>query len=308
MVRITIRIPTPAELDAQKGVHTYSAYTESFAGSIPADATLLADQTQLPGFQRLAARAATDISQAYLRGRLTLHAMEMLPIDKQPALAQSAVYWVPVQAYYAAHGFGLATLVAAGAGEPKRHRTFLSSISQLARSLYPFPLNAACDGDTTVAACAGARFHNLAVASADVAALSTLRTPQDHEYPLFIGKSLTTTRTRALDEVFDNARGSKPKPGKKRRNLKAADKTRFVNRMHATTVFDLLFRMRLRSNYDDPRMYIFARLPPARSAESYRNLLKIIQAIRITSEAIIEKTLGKPYLDGLKRDFDDSFK
>lgn len=303
---VLVRIASPAELDAQKGVHTYSAYTQAFSGLLPTSATLLANQAALPGFQKLTQRATADITQPYLRGRLTLHAMESLPIDKHPAIAQSAIYWIPVQAYYAVHGFGLAALVASGTGEPKRHRTFLSAISQAVKNLYPFPLNAVCDGDTTVPAAHLAVFKNLNVTAAQVAAASNLRTPDPKEYELFIGKSLTTTRNKALEEVLENARTSKPKPGRKRRNISAAEKLKFTTKMHSTSVFDLLFRMRLRSNYDDPRMYIFARMPPARSQEAYKNIVAIVKAIRISSEAIIEKTLGKPGLDKLKKEFDDS--
>lgn len=52
-----------------------------------------------------------NLSDSYNRGKLTLEAMKSLPIDEHPELTISANFWLPVQAYYAIHGFGVAVLL-----------------------------------------------------------------------------------------------------------------------------------------------------------------------------------------------------
>ena len=63
-----------------------------------------------------------DLVAAYTRGKLTLKAMETFPIKDNRDLAPTANLWLPVQAYYAVHGVGLATMISLGQESPKDHR------------------------------------------------------------------------------------------------------------------------------------------------------------------------------------------
>lgn len=78
-----------------------------------------------------------DLVAAYTRGKLTLKAMETFPIKDNRDLAPTANLWLPVQAYYAVHGVGLATMISLGQESPKDHRAFRSVFLTCQKSICP---------------------------------------------------------------------------------------------------------------------------------------------------------------------------
>ena len=65
----------------------------------------------------------------------------------------------------------------------------------------------------------------------------------------FIGKSLSTTRSKFLSVRFDEKRKEK-----KKKRLTTQDKLDCCQREHMTSICDLIYRMRVRSNYDNPEI------------------------------------------------------
>ena len=67
---------------------------------------------------------------------------------------------------------------------------------------------------------------------------------------------LRTTRRKELDRRFAQERQRKVKPGRTRRNLSTADKERFAKSMAPTTLFDVLWRVRKKANYEDADTFV----------------------------------------------------
>ena len=125
-----------------------------------------------------------------------------------------------------------------------------------------------------------------------VVAQSNLANPRNSQGHHFIGKSLSTTRDKALEEVFGKARREHVKQNRSRRNLKFAERERLAQRLHATSIADLLYRMRVRANYDDPEMYLAAFNNTEGAITHYRALtfLSIVLAEGLC--AIIRRKVG----------------
>ncbi len=240
---------------------------------------------------------SNEIVASYSRGQLTLSAMRKLPIENHPEITISANLWLPVQSYYAIHGVGLASLIALGQQPPKDHRAFRASFSQIAGKYFPVPFCACCNGGPQLE---DFSFSGICTSPAKVAAQSNLANPIYSAGDHYIGKSLQSTRKRILDELFDKERHSKVRATKKRRNLSKASKQTICQGVHGISICDFIYRMRVRSNYDDPDMYLFASKNVEDAVSHYENLRYLTEIIVAGLSALIERKIGRQEMARLK--------
>jgi len=230
------------------------------------------------------AQISDELTNTYNRGRLTFRAMKILPIGNHPELALIANLWLPVQAYYAIHGIGLATMMALNMAPPQSHSTFRTAFSDLVKRYLPEPFCSVCSG--------GPELQNYRVCE-----LNHLRRPDSiEEIECFIGKSLATTRTEFLAARFNETRRIKNK-----KKLKREEKELCCQNEHPTSICDLLYRLRLRANYYNPDMYLFAD-DPDEAKKQYNDILLLTEVLITGLEVLIERKVGKANMQTLKGD------
>ena len=91
-------------------IRTYSNYAEAWRLWSDKDSTPSEAQARLPTFSMLRPFSRCDfesVRQHLLRGCMTLKLMHSISVDENPDLAITSALWLPVQAYYAVHGFGV---------------------------------------------------------------------------------------------------------------------------------------------------------------------------------------------------------
>ncbi len=238
---------------------------------------------------------------AFTRGKLTLRAVNALPIEQFPDLALTANLWLPVQAYYAVHGFGLAALLAMGHPMPNDHRSFRAAFSRSICRLLPDPLCGVCTGGPELT---NFQFSGLNTSSEEVAAQNNLANPRYSDGDRFIGKSLSTTRHRFVEEVFTQTRRQNVKPGRVRRVLAADERSRLAQGLHPTSIADLLFRMRIRANYDDPEMYLAAFKDTKSAVSHYKTLAILCDYVAECLCGIIRRKIGTEAMSALETRFE----
>lgn len=242
-----------------------------------------------------------DIVAAYTRGKLTLKAMDTFPIKENKELAPTANLWLPVQAYYAIHGVGLATIISLGQAMPNDHRAFRSVFSDISEKYLPEPFNSKCRGGPNDQQFV---FDNLKTIMKNVKQQSNLSNSKYANIESLLGKCLSTTRRRFLDELFDKERRKSIRRGKKRRNLSRNAKQLITEKLHPTTVTDFLYRMRIRSNYEDPDIHLYASDKQAYEAvRHYEDLLFLTQAIVGSLSVIMLRKIGKQAMDSIESRF-----
>jgi hypothetical protein len=237
-----------------------------------------------------------ELIDAYNRGQLTLRAIQFLPVDTLQELATIGNLWLPVQSYYSIHGVGMATMIALRMSMPvqKTHRSYRAAFSQIMNAYLPEPLCATCIGGPMIE---NYVFHNLDTSANTVKNLVQLTNPEAcSRIEDFIGKSLSTTRTFFLEERISDKRM------KKKKRLTSGEKLQCCNNEHATSVCDLLYRLRLHSNYDNPDMYIYADGGEA-AKERYRNLRYLTELVIIGFETLMEKAVGLDRMKTLRESF-----
>jgi len=267
---------TRMEENVTAGMQTYSNYAYAFCLYPETLHDLEKAQDALPRFQRIqrTAQATEELKRHLQRGFMTLEYMQRIPVDDMPELGMSAALWIPVQAYYAVHGFGLATLSAISGQDNlsqthQTHRAFLKEAeNQLIRRLLPDPFKASLTGGFK-----GDNFSNFN--KANLLGLTLDREPGDWPDNLeipnqetrisHIARCLSTTRERRLKYKFR----------KKRENdridrLSPEEKTKIMHQTGDTTIFNYLYRIRLHSNYDNPNLF-------ARAVENKPIALKFVK-------------------------------
>jgi signal transduction histidine kinase len=256
-------------------------------------------QQSLDALKRLqGGRLCSDeVSSAFCRGKLTLIAIHRLPVEDFPDLAATANLWLPVQAYYAVHAMGIAVFAALGQQVPKDHRHFRAAFSQTVCRLLPFPFCAICSNGPQPTAFT---FTGISTSPDRVAAQSNLANPNYSDGHHFVGKSLSTTREKLLEEAFDKARRERVKPNRSRRNLRLDERQRLAQNLHNTSIADLLYRMRIRANYDDPEMYLAAFADTEGAVAYYKALTRLSDVLAEGLCAIIRRKIGHQAMDRLE--------
>lgn len=82
-----------------------------------------------------------------------------------------------------------------------------------------------------------------------------LERPNGNTRDAHIAQCLDTTRQRLIDAKLVKERAGARKPGKKHGVLTRAKQIEIARAVAPTTIFDYLYRARIKSNYEDPTMY-----------------------------------------------------
>ena len=235
-----------------------------------------------------------ELTAAYCRGQLTLRAMQALPVQEYSQLARSANYWLPVQSYYAIHGTGLAAMIALNMDPPQSHMAFRAAFSSVLHTYFPFPLCATCSGGPDAR---GFELHELPTSMDIVISQNHLANPEQIEDLMpFMGKSLSTTRQEYLSVRFEERR----ERDKKKRLFRDV-KVQCCQNEHPTSVCDLMYRLRIRSNYENPDMWIFAPTEQESAVKNYQELLRLTELLVAGCDALIEKRIGRRQFASFRR-------
>ena len=168
----------------------------------------------------------------------------------------AALHWLGPQAYYAVFQGGLGTIAAKGAPLPETHHTFLSSIhSQFTeQNMLPAPWNGTCDKGWTT----GGHVYGGCLAQSKPAPNSSYPGTLDDAAGA-ICTALKTTRDRRFDDVKEELiekKRIKTKAGKPAKRMPMDRQRVEYQEMTCTTMFDFLYRLRIRSHYRDADTFL----------------------------------------------------
>ena len=250
--------------------------------------------TAFRGLQR-GASVSKEFNNAYSRGLLTFEVMDRIPVSKNPELALSVSFWLPVLSYYAIRGLGLATMIVLNMDCPQSHSAFRAAFSHLVNTYFPSPFCVRCKGGP------GREdflFENLDTSINEAVQQKHYQEPDSVEdITPYIGKSLLKTREESLESKYCYKRDHDNK-----RRLSRKEKRECCDREHDTSVCDLLWRMRVRSNYENPDMYLLAS-DAAGATRHYEDFKYLSTTLIAGLDALIEKRIGPTEMVNLKSRF-----
>ncbi|MBA2360065.1 MAG: hypothetical protein H0V79_03835 [Actinobacteria bacterium] len=203
--------------------------------------------------------------------------------------------WAPVQAYYAI--FEALTALAVtigGSSPPKTHQAMLQwAGSRLPEANSPFvePWTARVVGSP-------AAYRYEGVAGVTIEPISNLASPRLENAPHLLAKALKTTRRDQLE----GKRGSwlkdgTTKAGTKRKRMPTAEFSAKAEKFRPTTLFDLLWRLRVRSNYEEGDALLSGALGPRDAAAFHDAMAEIVAATLVTIEIYVCHVVGKDAIE-----------
>jgi uncharacterized protein (UPF0332 family) len=217
-------------------------------------------------------------------------------------LIKYANHWAPIQAYYSVFLALRALFESIGIDCPPNHTHTLQQVSEFVvkRNLFPCPFNSFHKGLNELKNAHYGNFQN------NTKQISNLSTPQVEDFWNWYALWFKTTRDRKFlrrkKEILKNKRFRTSK-GKPRKNLSLRQKVIVEEGLHATTIFDVLYRLRIRSNYEDADAFILGVMSSEEALSFHNSLVVILESLLFAIERCISKYLSRKSFLPIANDF-----
>lgn len=287
-----IKFPTKEEEDQANRFRTYLNYLlaiSDFFGDVknnPRELVGAAIETKT--FHDIQGGRCTDVDNI---GRFLRNAwfteIQMDIAGQHDEFVSYSNHWIPVQVYYAVYLALRAYYIAKGHDVPREHASNLKAIAEEIKTrpdLFPQPWKAVCIGNPENGRAKMVNLpHGMVIGKISSLSLSS-KVPFWDSYGMF----LQTTRRRQLETLCDNW-----KINNKRRRVNPEAKQRFIANLSPTSLFNALYRLRLRSNYADADSFLLAVQGSTEAVQFHHALQKISWCTLLVLELLIARHIGK---------------
>ncbi len=203
-------------------------------------------------------------------------------------------HWAPVQVYYATYLALRAFYVSMGITISHEHSTTLKNIGEDIKrrpELFPRPWKVICIGDPKneieiLNHPEGTEFKKSSALNSNLDIWSSYRT------------FLKTTRERQLEKICDDWKRSKHK-----KRISEAQRLTLVNNLAPTSFFNVLYRLRLRSNYEDADSFLVSIQETDEALRFNKALKKISWCTLFTLETLIARYIKKTKFEEIVHSF-----
>ena len=121
-----------------------------------------------------------------------------------------------------------------------------------------------------------------------------LALPNEATRDAHIAQCLDTTRRRLITEKLEKERAKTRKPGRRRGFLGKQRQIEIARNVAPTTVFDYLYRARIKSNYEDPAMYHQGSDDACELLQLVSNTQKLASTLCAFLAAVLWRTIDEP--------------
>jgi len=294
--------PPPEPDDEQLKFSVYVHYLaavgavirSSFTSTREMGRTLIAT----PQFQKLKTRTSfdRDLLEKFLRNAWFTEIQARIP-RKMAEVIPYANHWLAVQMYYCIYLAVRAYFLAAFDQKiPESHEAALKSfaaevMSRPALFASPWCMLAVDDPDVTTPT-----IRNCP--KTDLKAINPLVQPVGDNIWHLTALFLRTTRQRRLEKSIA---GWKEK--NKRKAIRSGERAKLVDGLRPTTLMDALYRLRIRSNYEDADLYLTGSASEADAIIYFDSCSRILKSGLMNFELLIAKLIGKDQYGDIVADF-----
>jgi hypothetical protein len=196
-------------------------------------------------------------------------------------------HWAPVQLYYATYLSLRAYFEACGSQIPNEHSKNLKTINNEILSkpgLFPFPFQTMCSCSGT---CVNSSHFLYLPDGKTVNKISGLKNFEKVNSYDFFALCLKTTRDKQIEKLCEDW-----KHRYKKKRVSPVEKVKMVNNLVPTSIFNFLYRLRLRSNYEDADSFLLS-LPTETEAQEFNKSLRVIGwYVQLLFETLIMGHIG----------------
>lgn len=279
-----IHLPTDEEINQARRFRTYVNYLSALGNFIretyPDPKAIVTTITTSPEFSRIQVSSTRDrgVIRRLLRNAWLTEIQIQLAAATEGLIPYSN-HWAPVQLYYAVYLCTRAWFAACCRDIPTHHSSTLRTVAADIKSrpgLFPYPWKLLCEGDPEK----NSLSYPFLPDGVKMYYVSSLRT--DPSFWDSFGMFLRTTRQRQIKRsILDWKRSNR------RKLIKTSERQSLVHRLPPTSLFDTLYRLRIRSNYADADAFLLSLENEAESIEFYKALRTICWHSMLVLETLI---------------------
>lgn len=295
---ILIKFPSAEEEERARRFQVHKQYLaairEFLAETYKAQAQIaplgvLESQRDLRGFRRIQRQKARnpDLVRRYLAISWASETQLRIARATERELLRYSNVWAPVHAYYAVYMALQAWFASMNLqGLVDDHSATLRTASRhvTERTLLPLPWNVGCRGTPHLGEVSFLGLPDGADPNKDIELLSN--PSPDTFWPRYC-KMLETTRTRRLDRHFDEW-----KRQNNRKQIRAAEKRSVESRVWATTIFDFLFRLRVRANYREVASFLMSAVGEDWQSDFLQSLIRVTDLTTLLLDSLVVQQIG----------------
>lgn len=307
MTLLTVKLPSEEELERTRRFKVLQSYVVNICNYLEDRldctndqlATLLSqEQQELPAFQKINRKQIPDpgLLTKYLYLSWVSEIQLRLGVLTEPLMLRYTNCWAPVHAYYAVSMLAQAWFLCMGEDPaPDNHTDTLRMISnQLKqRILLPQPWNVLCSGCPQTKE---VEYDNLPDSAESNRHIEMLSAPTvDDFWPRYC-TMLRTTREKRLEKNLNEW-----KRRNNRKNMYRREKSAVASKVVPTTLFDFLWRLRIRVNYRDVTTFLMPAVSSQWHQEFSCGLLTVTNLTCIfLNNLIIKYSGGQQYATALE--------
>lgn len=285
-------LPTEEEIEQGIRFKTYLNYLDCISnhlGDVYSDpARIVNSVIQSRAFQSIQGGRCNDTERlAELLRNAWFTEIQMSISAQYEEFVSYSNHWIPVQAYYATYLALRALFTSSGQEVGREHSANLKAIAeeiQRRPDLFPYPWRLLCVGNPEDAS---PQFRNLPD-NVTISPISSLTSSWRVDFWDSYGKFLKTTRQRHLLKQCEDWKSAH---GKKR--VSPTAKRQFIQNLSPTSLFNCLYRLRLRSNYADADSFLLSVQGSSEGSSFHSALRKIGWSSLLVLELLTARYLGK---------------
>jgi len=223
-----------------------------------------------------------------------------LPLLFQEDFLKFSNHWSPVQSYYSIYLSLRALIVGKNISARGDHSTTLNVVSSnfiQGEKLIPFPWNLLLDCDTYCGLKGNQNINQINPLENPFHFRNNLNKLQD-----FMCLFIKTTRERIIKEKCQEWKEKNPIKNKPRKRLSPGVKESLSKATRATSLFDCLYRLRIRSNYHDVDIFILGSSAPE-TRLYFQAICNITDKTLFILEKYLWDYLGKHTMGNIVNDY-----
>lgn len=204
-----------------------------------------------------------------------------------------SMHWAPVQVYYSVYLSLRALMESRNDQAGNNHTSILSTVSNwiVERKLFPYPWK-----------CYFNQIKGHVGFEKKIENTHNLSNPTPEEFENLYAKFLKTTRDRNLEKRKSESK-IKTKQNKLKKRYTKQDKEEIEKKLHSTTLFDCLYKLRIKSNYEEVGTYALSDVRREDVLVFYRSFEKILRGTLYVLESMITKYIGPDEIKKIISDF-----
>lgn len=260
-----------------------------------ANSSIINHVTTARSFAKIQGKPQTEIERIAELLRNSWYTEEQINLSSKYGKPEYSNHWTPIQMYYASYLMIRSLEMAKNSSSNGEHTTsmrFMSSWIKANSDLFPAPWGITCEGTND------SPIYNNLPPGIEIGKNCPITRPWNADFYDSYGMFLKSTRRKILEKICDDYKSKN-----RIKRLKSEKKIELLNGMAATNFYHCLYRLRLRSNYEDADSFISSMELKDEANMMAHAICQIVEKNHLLLELLVCRHIGKSKYSEIVNDF-----